>query len=122
MAVSNRESKSKKRSIWEKIFAPFGFLTVNPTNPYKVPLSTTAPKDLLLIHSAPTPAEADLLRQMLHSAGFHVEYVPPATTGAFGSTGSVHVYVRANEKKDACEFISQLWETPEQEYDGVEGL
>ena len=107
--VNVKEEKSDKHAITEKIFAPFALLFGgSPTNPYAVPLSVTAPEGLALVHSAANPPEAALISQILQNAGFLVEYVPPATTGAFGTSGSRHVYVHANQKQDACEFLSQL--------------
>ena len=106
-----KEAKSGKHSILEKLFAPFAFLTGNPTKPSAVPFLATAPKGLALVFSASIPAEADWIRQVLRNAGFHVEYVPPVTTGVFGTSGSAHVYVRADQNQDAREFISQFLET-----------
>lgn len=102
------EKKLKSHSLLEKVFAPFAFLMGSPTNPQAVPFLTTTPKGLVLVHSAPSTAEADLIRQYLENAGFHVEYVPPVTTGAFGTTGSVHVYVHVDQEEDAREFLRQL--------------
>lgn len=115
--MSKKESKSKKHSTLEKSFVPLAFLTGNPTNPNAVPFSATAPEGLALVFSAPTTVEADLIRQVLQNAGFHVEYVSPVSTGVFGTRGSVHVYVHASQEKDACEFISQLRETTGEEQD-----
>jgi len=97
------------------MFAPFSFFAGTPTNPVGVPFSTTAPEGLALVCSAPTPSEADLVRQFLQDAGFHVEFVAPVTTGAFGTSGSNHVFVRADEEKEAREFLNQLQEKSAQE-------
>ena len=109
MSKKKEKDKAKRRSILEKIFAPFAFLICcEPTNPFVVPLSSVAPEGLAVVYTARTPSEAELVRQILQKAGFHVEYVPPATTGAFGTSGSVYVYVHAGEKESAQEFLSQL--------------
>ena len=102
----------------EKLFAPFVYLLGQPTNPGAVPFTATEPEGLALIYTAPTAPEADLTRQMLGYAGFRVEYVP-ATTGVFGTTGSVHVYVHADEETEAREFLDELWEEPD--HGSVEG-
>jgi hypothetical protein len=95
----------------EKAFVPIALVTGNPTNPFTVPFPTSTPDGLAHVGSAPNPAEAELTRQTLIDAGFHVEYVPSVTTGVFGTTGSVHVYVRASEKNETCEFLRQLQQT-----------
>jgi len=113
--MSNDKNESPETSSAEKQFTPFVSLTDNPTNPNAVPFSTTAPEGLALVYSAGNPSEADLTRQVLRDAGFHVEYVPSVTTGVFGTTGSAHVYVDACQEKEACEFLRQLRETAVEE-------
>jgi DNA-dependent RNA polymerase auxiliary subunit epsilon len=108
--MNEKEKKSNKHNCIEKVFAPLAFLFHLPTNPHSVPFSTTAPDGLQIVHSASNVCEADWIREMLQDAGFHVEYVPPVTTGAFGTSGSVHIYVRADEAKEAREFLAQLQE------------
>jgi hypothetical protein len=77
-----------------------------------------APEGLALVCSAATAAEADLIRQLLKSAGFHVEFVPPDTTGMFGTTGSMHVHVRADEQEEAREFLHELQNSQAVDPDG----
>ena len=113
--MSEKQDKPRAHSFLERAFVPLAFLTGNPTNPYAVPFSTTAPKGLVLLHSAQNPSEADLIRQILQDAGFHVEYVPATTTGVFGTSGSVHVYVHTSEREDAHEFLRQLREPVNEE-------
>ena len=113
--MSEKRKKPKAHSLVQKMLAPFGLLTGTPINPNAVSFSTTAPRGLALVYSAPTPPEANLTCQILRDAGFHVEYVPPVTTGVFGTAGSVHVYVPANEEEEACEFLRQLRETSKEE-------
>ncbi|PKO16055.1 hypothetical protein CVU37_11925 [candidate division BRC1 bacterium HGW-BRC1-1] len=110
-----KREKPKAHSLVQKMLAPFGLLTGTPTNPHVVSFSTTAPSGLALVYSAPTPPEANLTCQILRDAGFHVEFVPSATTGVFGTTGSVHVYVHESEQEEACEFLRQLRETSTEE-------
>jgi hypothetical protein len=111
--MSKGDKNPKRHSASEKALAPLAFLTGCPTNPSAVPFSTTAPEGLALVCSASTPAEADLIREVLRNAGFPVEYVPAVTTGAFGTTGNVHIYVQAGQEQGAREFLSQLRETRE---------
>ena len=113
--MSKKTEQPKAHSLREMAFVPLAFLTGNPTTPHAVPLSTTAPEGLALVCSARTAPEGDLIRQILRDAGFHVEYVPPMTTGLFGTSGSVHVYVHAREQEEACEFLRQLRETSMEE-------
>jgi hypothetical protein len=108
--MNKKEGKTDIHESKEKLFAPFAFLFCVPTNPYTVPFSTTAPEGLDLVCSAPSTCEGDWIRQVLQDAGFHVEFVPPVTTGAFGTSGSAHVYVHAAEAKEAREFLVQLRE------------
>lgn len=100
--------KTNLRRVVEKIFALFALLMVEPTNPFAVPFSNAAPEGLEIVYIARTPSEAELVRQILIKAGFHMEYVPPPLTGALGTSGSVCVYVHAGKKESAQEFLSQL--------------
>ena len=109
------------RSFWEKVMTPFVFLTGNPTKPHAMTIATTAPDGLALVHSATNPAEADYLRQVLQGEGFHVEYVPPVTTGIFGTTGSPHIFVAAEEEDEAREFLRQYLEGDVEEIPGEPG-
>ena len=114
--MSKEKGKVDGGSRAERIFAPLAFLTGNPTNPHAVPLSTNAPEGLALVYSAASPPEADWVRQVLLSAEFHVEYVAASTTGVFGTSGNVHVYVHAGQEKEAREFLSQLREKAAEEH------
>ena len=116
--MSKKRDQSEAHSPAEKAFAPFAFFAGTPTNPVGVPFSTTAPEGLALVCSAPTPSEADLVRQFLRDAGFHVEFVPPVNTGAFGTSGSNHVFVRADEEEDALKFLNQLQQDAAGEEEG----
>ena len=109
--MSEKREKPEAHSMVQKILTFFGFISLTPTNPHTVSFSTTAPTGLALVYSALDPSEANLTCQILRDAGFHVEYVPPVTTGVFGTSGSVHVYVQASEQEEACEFLRQLRET-----------
>ncbi len=108
--MDKKKRKEGERTNKERAFAPFAFLTGNPTNPVEVPFSSTAPEGLALVYTASNSSEADWVRQVLRDAGFHVEFVPSATTGAFGMSGSVHVYVHTEEVKEALEFLRELQE------------
>jgi hypothetical protein len=113
--MSKKREQSETHSPTEKAFAPFAFFAGTPTNPVGVPFSTAAPEGLALVCSAPTPSEADLVRQILQDAGFHVEFVPAVNTGAFGTSGSIHVFVRLDQEKEAREFLDQLQEKSAEE-------
>jgi len=78
----------------------------------RVPFTATAPDGLALIFSAPPRPEADWVRQVLAEGGFHPEYVPSISTGVFGTTGSVHIFVPAEEKARALAFLEELWAAP----------
>ena len=110
--MSKKKGKAATHSRTEKIFALFALLTGTgiPTNPHAVLFETIAPEGLAIVCSAASPAEGDLIRQILRDAGFHVEYVPAVTTGVFGTSGSAHVFVHASEEREAREFLSQLRE------------
>ena len=108
--MSKINKHSQTLSLWEKLLSPFAFLTGNPTRPHKVPYMATEPTGLVLIHSALNPAEADLLRQVLQNEGIRVEYVPPVTTGVFGTTGSPYIYVPADQETEARNFLREYFD------------
>ena len=116
--VSKKKEEPEDDGSVEKNFAPLAFLAGEPTNPFKVPFINSTPEGMAHVHTAPTPSEADLIRQMLRDAGFHVEYVPPVTTAVFGTSGSNHVFVRADQEKEAREFLNYLQEASLEEQEG----
>lgn len=81
---------------------------VVPTNTGRVIVEEGA-AGLKLLHTANTAAEAEMLRQLLADAGFYVEYVPSASTGMFGTSGSSTIYVRPLEYDDANLFLNQFY-------------
>lgn len=103
------EDKRPPHSTAERAFALWSLLMVgSPTDAGAIPPIRTAPSGLRLVYSAPTASEAEWLRQMLLQSGFHVEFVPSITSGIFGTTGSVDVYVEAEQAEDAIEFLGEL--------------
>lgn len=116
------EDRAEPLSLSERMFALYSLLVSGtPTDAGKIPLIRTAPSGLKLLHSASTASEAELLRQTLLEAGFHVEYVPSKSSGIFGTTGSVDVYVKAEETGEALAFLRE-WEryqgeVPEEEFE-----
>ncbi len=80
--------------------------TVTPTNAYRV-FGEEKAAGMKLLHTAGTPAEADLLRQVLVDAGFYMEHVPSASTGVFGTFGNSNIYVKTEEYADAEEFLRE---------------
>lgn len=99
----------------QKAFAwVFGWICMLPSNNNRVPFLNTSPQGLRLIHAADHPAEADLLRQVLAEAGFHVEYVPSIGTGVFGTQGNRNVYVHESQADEAAAFLAEYMNaTPE---------
>jgi hypothetical protein len=81
---------------------------VVPTNPGRVIVEEGA-AGLTLLHTAATPAEAEMLRQLLRDGGFYVEYVPSASTGIFGTANSSSIYVKPEEYQDANAFVTQFY-------------
>ncbi len=81
--------------------------TMTPANP--AGFSGAAPHGLALLHVAGTMAEAEMLRQVLTEAEFHVEYVAGAATGIFGTAGNNSVYVQANEFEHARAFLDEYF-------------
>ena len=77
-----------------------------PSQPMRLPLLTPAPKGLALAYTADDYLQADLLRQLLEQQGFHPEWVPPFTTGAFAINHSPHIFVPQDEVQPAREFIA----------------
>lgn len=67
-----------------------------------------APRGLVLLHVTATTAEADMLRQVLTEAGFHMEYVAGAATGIFGTTGNNSIYVQSAEFDQADAFLKEF--------------
>ncbi len=81
---------------------------VVPTNTGRVIVEDDA-ASLRLLHTANTTAEADMLRQLLIDAGFHIEYVPSASTGIFGTSGSSSIYIQPDQFEDADAFLKQYY-------------
>jgi len=102
----------------EKAAVPIALISGVPTNPHAVPFATSTPDGLAHVCSASNPAEAELMRQTLIDAGYHAEYVPSVTTGAFGTSGSAHMYVQASEKDEVREFLRQLQDSAPDQGDG----
>lgn len=97
-----------KRALREPGYFKTLFFAANvtPTNAHRVFAEEEA-AGMKLLHSASTAAEADLLRQILAEAGFHMEHVPSASTGVFGTFGNSNIYVRAEEFEDAEQFLRE---------------
>jgi hypothetical protein len=84
-----------------------------PADPaYTDPPFSPAPDGMRWIHTADNAAEADMLRQMLQANGFHVEFVPSATAGVFGTTGSPHIYMPEDEADAASQFLAAYFASP----------
>lgn len=81
---------------------------VVPTNTGRVIVEESAAGGRL-IHTADTSAEADMLRQLLADAGFHIEFVPSASMGIFGTPGNSSIYVKPAEYEDAQAFLNQYY-------------
>lgn len=79
-------------------FAGSAVASQPPPMPY---LREQAPAGLKRFHIADSVPEADLLRQVLAGAGFHVEYVP----GSGRDAGSRTLYVSETEYAEADEFL-----------------
>ena len=66
-----------------------------------------APRGLVMLHSTQTVAEAELLRQVLHQAGFPTQHVPSAGAGVFGTTGNNTIYISEELLPEARAFLEE---------------
>ncbi len=82
--------------------------TMQPTNHAEVVLGGMDPGGFRLLHAAPNVAEADMLRQVLIDAGFHMEHIPTANTGVFGTTGNHNIYALNAEYDAADAFLKEF--------------
>jgi hypothetical protein len=92
---------------------PLGLWVGMPTDPYRVPFLEGCPMDLKALYTAGSSPEAEMLRQVLIDAGFHVEYVPSPATGVFGVTGNSTIYVPAGEFDAATQFLGEYLSPPQ---------
>lgn len=81
---------------------------VQPTNAARVVLGQAEPDGLRFLHAAATIPEAEMLRQVLTDAGFHIEHVAAAATGAFGINANSSIYVRADQYEEADAFLREF--------------
>lgn len=84
--------------------------------PYRVPFLGVlegCPTGLKPLYTANSSPEAEMLRQVLIDASFHVEYVPTPATGVFGVTGSSTIYVPEDELGAATEFLGEYLSPPQ---------
>lgn len=72
-----------------------------------VSIPSGTPDGLQLVYTAINTIEADMLRQVLADAGFSVEFVPSASTGVFGTSGSSEIYVAAPEAQAAAAYLNE---------------
>lgn len=81
-------------------------VAISRSNAGRVP-DMPSPEGLVLVRSADSAPEADLLRQVLVEAGFHPEYVPTALRGSAASGGydSPYIYVPEAEAREARRFL-----------------
>ena len=86
-----------------------------PAAPFEVPFFSDVPEGLAIAYTAANSAEADMVRQMLQDAGFHVEYVASYRSGVWIAGSSVHVYIHADEVEEARLFLRQLNEKAAEE-------
>src|SRR5687768_4838779 len=101
---NNEPRLRSERGMLSKMSAAASLLMFNiPQNPAKVPFITSNPDGMMLLYTASTVPEAEMLRQMLADAGFHPEFVPSIMMGVFGIGGNPQIYVPADEIKDATE-------------------
>lgn len=94
------------------LLSPVLFSATLPANPYRVPFLEGTPVGLKALHTAESIPEADLMRQLLIEAGFHVEYVPGTAMGVFGISGSSTLYVPEAEYAAAAEFVRDYLNPP----------
>lgn len=92
--------------------APILAATAFPINPSRIHFLEGTPMGLELLYTADSIPEADMLRQVLIEAGFHVEYVPASAMGVFGVSGSPTLYVPDSELAAAAEFLRDYLNPP----------
>ncbi len=85
-----------------------------PLNASQVPFIEPDPDGLKLLFTAASSPEAELLRQVLIEAGFHIEFVPSTVTGVFGLTGNTCIYVPAGEYAEAQAFLRDYYSAPQE--------
>lgn len=72
------------------------------------PSPSDTPDGLVYLYSERTSEEAELTRQILREAGFHVEFVPQMWSGIYGQRGSPDIYVRTDEVQEVLGFLKDL--------------